>query len=163
MTFVACGFTSSKYNCFFGWLFMCMDGTSIMLVFNAYCILFANFIGYTWLNTQYFAVIAVTVHLCVFAFLVILDFIFKSDEMFCVGQSSTTTSDITTTATVISTETNPIIIPEEDESCFAQNPWALYRKHYIIVAIKIIFVILDIVVLCVFNDGWKCAGNYYKC
>ncbi len=162
MGFMTCGFTSSKYNCFFGWLFMCFDGWSTIFVVHAYAFLWIRiFVGDMYLDMQYVALIAVTTHLCVFAFLVMLDFIFKSDEMFFLAQSSSTTGNITTTTTTGLMETNLIIPEEEDESCFKQNPWALYRKHYIIVAIKIIFVILDFVILGMFNDGWKCA--YSKC
>lgn len=161
MGFISCGFTSSKYNCFFGWLFMCFDGWSNIIAFVAYSFLFINFFTENmYADMQYISLIGVTVHLCIFVFLVILDFIFKSDTLFFLGQSDSTVGNITTTTTFGSMETNHTIQPE-DENCFQQNPWALYRKHYIIVTLKLICVILDFIILGMFNDGWKCA--YSKC
>ncbi len=165
MGFIVCTFTSSKYNCFFGWLFMCFDGWTAMpaLVTHIYLLL-SIFLGKLPLLMQYFSVISAVAHLSVFVFLVILDFCFKSDTMFVVGQSESTGGNMTTTTTFGSIETNKNIqLEEEEESCFDDNPWALYRKHYFVTGFKIVSVILDIVVLCVFNDGWKCSENYYKC
>ncbi len=164
MGFVTCGFTNSKYNCFIQWILMCFDGWSFILAFCAYIFLwFYFYVGKMELDMQYFSVIGATTHLCVFVFLVILDFLFKSDMMFMIGQSESTSGGMTTITTVGLMETNPIIQPEiEEENCFQQNPCALYRKHYIVTGFKIIFVILDILVLSFFNNGWKCA-NLTKC
>ena len=141
---------------------MCFDGWSNILAFLAYSFLFSKFfIDKLDPEIQYIALIGVTVHLCVFVFLLMLDFIFKSDTLFFVGQLESTVGNITTTTTFGSIETNLSIQLDENENCFQQNPWALYRKHYIIVTLKLVCVILDFIILGMFNDGWKCATS--KC
>ncbi len=145
---------------------MCFDGWAFILAFISYCFLIYKLAGSSPpLKFQYFSVIAATTHLCVFVFLVILDFIFKSDTMFVVGQSESNNGGGMSTVTTFGlSETNKIIQPQiEEENCFQQNPCALYRKHYIISGLKILFVIFDIVVLSMMGNGWRCTDPSYKC
>ncbi len=163
MGFLSCGFTNSKYSCFVGWILMCFDGWSFILAVCAYIFLwFYFFLGKLDLDMQYFSLIGATTHLCVFVFLVILDFVFKSDMMFVIGQGESTVGGVTTITTAGMMETNTLIQVEE-ENCFQQNPIALYRKHYFVTFLKIVFVIFDILVLSFFNNGWKCVDKSYKC
>ncbi len=162
MGFLTCGFTSSTHSCFLGWIIMCLEGgSSICAMYGYVFILFYCVTGAPAFYTQYFCVIVAMVHLCVFIFLVLHDFYFKSDMMFFTGQSESVSNGLTTTTTFGSFETNSI--EQEESSCFQNNPMVLYRKHYVVTSIKIIFVILDIVVLIIFSDGWKCADRSFKC
>jgi len=163
MGFLVYGFTSSKHNCFVSWIFMMFEGLSTLFAMYSYAFLWLYiFSGSNFPDIEYFALIGAVTHICVCMFLFLTDIYFKSDMMYFAGSSESTTGNVTTVTSFGSFETNPQIQVEEDNEyschyCLQQNPWALYRKHYVVVTIKIIFLILDIVVLCVFNDGWKCA------
>ncbi len=163
MGFVTCGFTSSKHDCFISCFFFWLEGMVGMLALCGYVFSLIPFFvfGKISLGTQFFAVVAVTVHMCVFVIFVMRDIYYESDMMFMIGH----TEQINSVTTFGSSEINQLILEEEEDnkSCCQQNPWALYRKHYIVTSIKIIFLILDIVILLMFNDGWKCGNNTIKC
>lgn len=167
MGVLTCGFTSSKHNCFVGWIFMCFEGWSFIFGLVAYIFLVQYMITKSrYLDIEYYALICASVHLCTAIFLFLTDIIFKSDTMFIVGQSESTVGNMTSVTTFGATETNRQIQIENEEEghCLhflKQNPWSLYRKHYVILSIKIICLVLDIVILIMFNEGWQCA--YKKC
>ena len=166
MGFLACGFTSSNHNLCVGILFLILEGwtTLFALIAYMYFLIFAVAKDIS-LIFQYISSITALVHLCASLFLFVTDLIFKSDTMFIMGQTDAS-SGSTTVTNFGSMSTNPQIQVEEDDDghClkyFNTNPWTLYRKHYIIMAIKITCLVLDIVILIMFRDSWKCA--YTKC
>ena len=186
MGFLICGFTNSRFGCCVSWLFLCCDGVQFICAILAYACFFQHIIirsRFTYFNVEYSALICATIHLSISVFLFLSDVIFKNDVLYILGHSSSTVGHVTTVATFGTMETNPqvqvanIDINSQDQdqiqvgeegNClqyclqyFKQNPWSLYRKHYIITSVKIICIVLDIVILVKFNDSWKCA--YYKC
>lgn len=167
MGFIACGFTSSKHSCFVSWLFFMFEGLATLFAMYSYVFLwFYAFTKRGYPDIQYFALIGAVTHMCVYAFLFFTDIGFKSDMMFFAGSGESTVGNVTTVTSFGSFETNHQIQPEDDSEncclqCCQQNPWALYRKHYVVTGLKIVCLALDIAVLIVFNDGWKCG--YSKC
>ncbi len=162
MGFLACGFTSSEHSCFVGWIIMCLDSGSSICALYAYVFILVYCVnGSVSYFVEYFCVIAATVHLCVSVFLILHDFYFRSNMMFFTAQSESVSNGLATTTTVGLFETNSLV--QGEGYSFQNNPLALYKKHYIITSIKIIFVILDFVLLILFNDGWKCADKSFKC
>lgn len=135
---MAFGFTSNKHNYYIGCSIVFIDGISSILVLFAYFQLYYHItMKGSPLNWQFNSMIFAIIHICMTILLFIHDIYFKSDEAFCLGVLS------------------PIDNVSET-SCIQTNPWALYRKHYIIFGFKIVFLALDIAVLILFNDGWKC-------
>ncbi len=145
MPLISWGFTSSKHNCFIGLCFMCIEPLSIMLALVGYIFCFLPIIIYI----QYVSIILVTIHLCTFVFIVLCDIYFGSDTLIITSQFEQD-YDTLEPFEIYS------LTAEENKHCFQKNPWHMYRKHYIITTIKIVFVILDIAVLIIFKDAWKC-------
>lgn len=159
---LAVGFTSSKHNFYVGLIIGWIDCISQALLPFAYFQLMYSVKRLS--EWQYNSMIFVVVHMTISVLLFFHDIYFQSDEMFCIGTSSTTSNNVTTVTTFGISETNSIIEPEEDNcccKCINSNPWALYRKHYIICLLKITLLATNISVLILFNSSWEC--RYVKC
>lgn len=162
MGFIACGFNSSKHHCCVGWVFTMFDAIATIFAMISYFFFWMYvFSDAFYLDIAYFTLIGATIHICVAIFLFLHDIYFKSDTMIITGQGESTVGNITTVTSFGSIETNNSDHYETNSNCLNDNPWRLYRKHYIIISIKIIMLILDVAVLVVFNDGWKCVSE--KC
>ncbi len=153
---VSCVFTNSKYTCIFGWFLLTIDICSMFLAFCAYCFLLLSIILIVGLDMQYLCVIIAVMHICLTIFFVILDICFKNNIILIIHESAATIDNVTTYGTIES------IQPEYDEDdCFNQNPWLLYRtEYYMVVGFRIICIAVDVAILCVFNDGWNCVNSY---
>lgn len=164
MGFLICGFTSSRYGCIVEWILSIFDSAATMFVMFSYMFFWIFVLtGYEELRIRYYALIGALIHLCVSMMLLLTDIIFKSDIMTFGGQSEPNIGNVMTITSFGSFETIPQFEIENKDryNCFKQNPWALYRKHYMITGIRLSMLIMDIAVLIVLNDGWKCATN--KC
>lgn len=96
MGFLTCGFTSSKYNCFVGWLFACFEGWATIFGVMGYSFfVLCMATSSKYLEQEYYALIGATIHISVYIFLFITDLIFKSDQMFLVGQSESAVGNMT--------------------------------------------------------------------
>ncbi len=153
---LSCGFTKSKYTCIIGWLILTIDICSMCLAFCEYCFLLLSIILIVGLDMQYLCVIISVIHICLTIFFVILDICFKNNIILIIHESVATIDNVTTYGSI-----EPIQPEYDEDACFNQDPWLLYRtEYYIAIGFRIILLALDVVTLCVFNDGWKCVNSY---
>ena len=162
--FLAIGFTSSKHNAFVKWLLIIFDGITFSLGIFAYIILSAFiFTKSRSLFIEYFALIIAIIHLIASAILFVHDIIVKSDTMFIAGPDEPylhkpiMTSVSSCGSFEINSDPDTDLAAQQNKLCWQVNPWALYLKHYIVTSIKIVCIVLDITILIIFNDSWKCA------
>ncbi len=156
---LSCGFTKSKYTCLIGWILLTIDICTTFLAFCTYCFLLISIIGKIALSMQYLSVIIVTQHICLTMFFIILDPCFKTNTIFF-KNISIATIDSVTPSTYGSIE-QPIQPEIDEDDCFQQDPWLLYRtENYIVVGFRFVLLALDVAVMCVFSDGWNCVNSY---
>lgn len=152
MGYLAFGFYNAKHPCFVSWLVVCCDACAMIFAAFAYAFAMYAIVGVkTPPHFNYYAVIFALAHMVTFFTLFIYDVIFKSDTTFMSGGNNV--------ASFAYFEENKLI-DDKNITCIQANPWGLYRKHFVIVLIKIVMVILDIVVLVICANGWKCAFTY---
>ncbi len=135
---------NNKCLCIIGWFLLTIDICSTFLAIYPYCFLLTSIIEKISINMQYFSVVIAIIHICFTMFFLILPCI---TYLTCFKSIST-----------IESPTQPEI---NEDTCFQQDPWLLYHTKYDFVRIlRIILLMFDAAVMCVFSDRWNCVNSY---
>ncbi len=133
---------NNKCTYIIGFIILAIDICSTLLATYAYCFLLISIIEKIPINMQYFSVMVAIMHIFLTIFFIILPC------FTCFIKPSIVTIE----------SSQPKI---DEDNFFQQDPWLVYYTKYDFVRIfRIILLVFDAAVMCVFSDRWDCAYLY---